>query len=157
MVEDGTHGKAKRRKRRDPSTGVRPAGVRAFIVPKSALECASRSAGASASKTAAREGRQEAGWAMEGSEAVTDPAVSARAKQGPEVRDPRWDWAEASIWTARMTMALENGVKGGKWFSLIDKALRPSTLEAAWEKVAANKGAAGVDGESVERFRARSS
>ena len=56
-----------------------------------------------------------------------------------------------------MTMALESGVKGGKWFSLIDKAIRPSTLEAAWEKVAANKGAAGVDGESVERFRARSS
>ena len=55
-----------------------------------------------------------------------------------------------------MTSALDNGVKGGKWFSLIDKAIRPSTLAVAWRKVAANKGAAGVDGESVERFAARS-
>ena len=55
-----------------------------------------------------------------------------------------------------MTSALDNGVKGGKWFSLIDKAVRPQTLDIAWRKVAANKGAAGVDGESVERFAARS-
>jgi len=55
-----------------------------------------------------------------------------------------------------MTSALEKGVKGGKWFSLIDKAIRPSTLDIAWRKVAANKGAAGVDGVSVERFAARS-
>ena len=55
-----------------------------------------------------------------------------------------------------MTSALENGVKGGKWFSLIDKAIRPATLDIAWRKVAANKGAAGVDGQSVERFSARS-
>ena len=55
-----------------------------------------------------------------------------------------------------MTSALDKGVKGGKWFSLIDKAVRPSTLEIAWRKVAANKGAAGVDGQSVERFAARS-
>jgi len=55
-----------------------------------------------------------------------------------------------------MTSALEKGVKGGKWFSLIDKAARPATLDIAWRKVAANKGAAGVDGQSVERFAARS-
>jgi RNA-directed DNA polymerase len=55
-----------------------------------------------------------------------------------------------------MTSALEKGVKGGKWFSLIDKAIRPSTLDIAWRKVAANKGAAGVDGVSVERFAAQS-
>ncbi len=54
-----------------------------------------------------------------------------------------------------MTSALDNGVKGGKWFSLIDKAVRPATLDIAWRKVAANKGAAGVDGQSVERFAAR--
>jgi hypothetical protein len=93
---------------------------------------------------------------MDGEEQMTGPAVPARAKQGPEARDPRWDWAEASIWTERMTSALDKGVKGGKWFSLIDKAVRPSTLEIAWRKVAANKGAAGADGQSVERFAARS-
>ena len=51
-----------------------------------------------------------------------------------------------------MVSALGNGVKGGKWFSLIDKVVRPATLEAAWRRVAGNKGAAGVDGQSVERL-----
>jgi RNA-directed DNA polymerase len=54
-----------------------------------------------------------------------------------------------------MLAALENGVKGGKWFSLIDKVYRVETLKAAWQKVAANGGAAGVDGQSVKRFAAR--
>jgi len=85
--------------------------------------------------------------------------VSAEAKQGTDVTggDPRqlW-WAEASIWTDRMVSALGNGVKGGKWFSLIDKVVRPATLEAAWRRVARNKGAAGVDGQSVERFARQS-
>ena len=62
---------------------------------------------------------------------------------------------EASIWTERMLAALENGVKGGKWFSLIDKVTRLQTLEIAWQKVAANKGSAGVDGQSVKRFGKR--
>ena len=51
-----------------------------------------------------------------------------------------------------MVSALVNGVKGGRWFSLIDKVTALATLEAAWEKVRANRGAAGVDGQSVERF-----
>jgi RNA-directed DNA polymerase len=55
-----------------------------------------------------------------------------------------------------MVLALGNGVRGGKWFSLIDKVIRPSTLEVAWQRVARNKGAAGVDGQSVERFAHRS-
>ncbi len=51
-----------------------------------------------------------------------------------------------------MVSALVNGVKGGRWFSLIDKVTAPATLAVAWEKVRANRGAAGVDGQSVERF-----
>lgn len=39
-----------------------------------------------------------------------------------------------------MLAALENGVKGGKWFSLIDKVYRKQTLRAAWQKVRANAG-----------------
>jgi RNA-directed DNA polymerase len=62
---------------------------------------------------------------------------------------------EASVWNERMLAALENGVKGGKWFSLIDKVYRAQTLKAAWQKVEANRGAAGVDGQSVERFAVR--
>jgi RNA-directed DNA polymerase len=53
-----------------------------------------------------------------------------------------------------MMAALVNGVKGGQWFSLIDKVYRPQTLKAAWQRVKANAGAAGVDGMSVERFEA---
>jgi len=77
-----------------------------------------------------------------------------RAKQGTEAR--RWWWMEASIWTDRMVSALVNGVTGGKWFSLVDKAERPASLEAAWRKVARNQGTAGVDGQSIERFAAQS-
>ena len=88
-------------------------------------------------------------------EQETVPGVPARATQGTEARDRQWWWAEASIWTERMVSALVNGVKGSKWFSLMDKAIRPATLEAAWRKVARNKGAAGVDGQSTERFEAQ--
>jgi RNA-directed DNA polymerase len=55
-----------------------------------------------------------------------------------------------------MVSALGNGVKGGKWFSLIDKVVRPTTLDIAWQRVARNKGAAGVDGQSLERFATQS-
>jgi RNA-directed DNA polymerase len=82
----------------------------------------------------------------------TASAVPERAKQETEARGREWWWAEASIWTQRMVSALVNGVKGDKWFSLIDKLVRPTTLEAAWRKVARNKGASGVDGQSIERF-----
>lgn len=51
-----------------------------------------------------------------------------------------------------MLEALERGVKGGKWFSLIDKIGREQTLAMAWEKVKSNAGAGGVDGMTVERF-----
>ena len=81
-------------------------------------------------------------------------AVPGTAKQGTDALDPRRGWAEASIWTERMVSALVNGVKGGKWFSMVDKAIRPTTLEAAWRKVERNKGAAGVDGQGIERFAA---
>ncbi len=51
-----------------------------------------------------------------------------------------------------MLTALEHGVKGGKWFSLIDKVHTESTLHAAFLRVAANKGAAGVDHVTVTMF-----
>jgi RNA-directed DNA polymerase len=54
-----------------------------------------------------------------------------------------------------MLSALENGVKTGTWYSLIDKVFAPKTLALAWTKVRANKGAAGVDGQSIERFAAK--
>ena len=82
--------------------------------------------------------------------------VPETATQGAEVRRRgQWWWTEASIWTERMVSALGNGVKGGKWYSLMDKVVRPTTLEVAWRKVARNQGAAGVDGQSIERFTAQ--
>jgi len=86
----------------------------------------------------------------------TVSGVPVTATQGTEAENQQWRWAEASIWTERMVSALVNGVKGGKWFSLVDKVIRPTTLDVAWQKVARNKGAAGVDGQSIERFAAQS-
>jgi RNA-directed DNA polymerase len=63
-----------------------------------------------------------------------------------------WSWTEPTVWTARMLAALEQGVKGGKWYSLIDKVQSETTLKAAFAQVAANQGAAGVDHVSVEHY-----
>ena len=59
---------------------------------------------------------------------------------------------EPKVWTERMLTALVQGVKGGKWFSLIDKIHPERTLRAAFSQVAANKGAAGVDHVTVTMF-----
>jgi len=56
-----------------------------------------------------------------------------------------------------MLAALDNGVKGGKWFSLIDKVYSEITLWLAWEQVQSNKGSAGIDQISVGRFEANAS
>lgn len=103
-----------------------------------------------------REGRQEGGNVKDESGQTQAPEVPAGAKQGAETQDRDWSWVEASVWTERMLSALVNGVKGNKWFSLIDKVERPTTLAAAWRKVASNGGAAGVDRQSIERFEAKS-
>jgi len=78
-------------------------------------------------------------------------AVPERATRAEETHD-RWSWVEPLVWTPRMLAALEQGVKGGKWYSLMDKLYAEDTLRAAYEKVAANKGAAGVDHVTVEEF-----
>ncbi len=83
----------------------------------------------------------------------TTPLV-LKAKQGEETVADKWPWVEACVWTERMLAALDNGVKGGKWFSLIDKVYALKTLEAAWRKVRGNNGSAGVDDISIERFDA---
>ena len=81
---------------------------------------------------------------------------AAKAKQGADAEeiDSIRSKAEATVWTDRMVSALIDGVKGGRWFSLIDKVWAPATLALAWTKVLANQGAAGGDGQSLERFAA---
>jgi RNA-directed DNA polymerase len=83
------------------------------------------------------------------------PVVPERATQGAETLGRDWSWVEATVWSERMLAALGNGVKGGRWFSLIDKVYRIETLKVAWQKVKGNAGAAGVDGQSVKQFEVR--
>lgn len=73
-------------------------------------------------------------------------------KQAGDTWFRKWGWVERSVWTDRMLEALEQGVKGGIWFSLIDKVYRPKTLYQAWLKVKANKGGVGTDHQSLEGF-----
>jgi RNA-directed DNA polymerase len=82
------------------------------------------------------------------------PAAVPEAKQAGEVR-ARWGWVEPRVWTERMLTALEVGVKGGKWFSLIDKVSAPRVLLRAFEQVKANGGAAGVDHQTIAMYEQR--
>lgn len=84
---------------------------------------------------------------------ITPPAVLL-AKQGGDVRD-RWSWTERAVWTDRMLTALEQGVKGDVWFTLIDKVWSERNLFASYRKVADNEGAPGVDHVTVEEFGQR--
>lgn len=51
-----------------------------------------------------------------------------------------------------MLEALEKGVKGGVWFSLMDKVYSLGNLRAAFASVKRNDGAAGVDRETIAQF-----
>ncbi len=75
------------------------------------------------------------------------------ARPTGEVR-ARWAWAEHTVWTDRMLTALERGVRGGVWFSLIDKVYSLSNLHAAFAKVKTNGGAAGCDHQTITMYEA---
>ena len=89
---------------------------------------------------------------MSGAKLRVDATPGAEA----QARTRQYPWVAAAVWTERMLSALVNGVKGGKWFSLMDKVYAATTLAVAWAKVRASKGAAGVDGQSISRFAAKS-
>lgn len=83
---------------------------------------------------------------------IQEPPTSVPvARQVGDVR-ARWAWTEECVWTERMLTALERGLKGGKWFSLIDKVYAPANLHAAFTKVKRNDGAPGVDHVTVGKF-----
>lgn len=77
--------------------------------------------------------------------------VPSGAKQAGEARS-RWLWVEPHVWTERMLTALEAGVKGGHWYSLIDKVYDPRNLNSAYQKVKRNQGSAGVDHVTIAQF-----
>ena len=74
-------------------------------------------------------------------------AVAATPKRAEEIA-----WIEASVWTPRMVEALQNGVKGGKWYSINDKVHKRENLQAAHQKVSRKKGTHGVDNISIRHF-----
>jgi len=93
---------------------------------------------------------------MQGSEDVTDrttePAAVLETAKTTGTIYARWAWVDAAVWTERMLTALENGVQGGKWYSLLDKVDSRTTLGRAFTQVKGNQGAAGVDYVTVEQF-----
>lgn len=84
----------------------------------------------------------------------TPPILAVKPQEGGEIRS-RWEWVESVVWTERMLAALETGVKGGKWFRLIDKVWGEKNLRSALEKVARNGGSAGIDRQSVRQVQER--
>lgn len=95
------------------------------------------------------------GFVMDSRPEDTPPSVSRHCgtKQGGDIR-ARWAWVEPAVWTERMLKALEEGVKGGVWFGLMDKVYSRANLAAAFQKVKANRGGAGVDRMSIPGFEA---
>lgn len=87
-------------------------------------------------------------------ERETRPVVVHQAKRAGEAHR-RWPWAEPAVWTERMLTALEKGVQGGRWYSLMDKVASEETLRAAFWRVRRNKGAAGVDHVTVKQYEKR--
>lgn len=86
----------------------------------------------------------------------TSAEVSEKTKQAEEaplwLRERLQRIAEPCVWTERMLTALVEGVKGGRWFSLMDKVYARRTLNRAWERVRSKGKAAGVDRQSVAFF-----
>lgn len=82
------------------------------------------------------------------------PASVPRVGETKQAGDAhaRFAWAEPCVWTKPMLAALEKGVKGGKWFSLMDKVYSPENLRASFTRVKCNQGSAGVDHQTVEHF-----
>jgi RNA-directed DNA polymerase len=95
---------------------------------------------------------QEDGCVMATPREKQPSAVPAMAQQDGSALGRLCLWAELSVWTLRMLAALVQGVKGGKWFRLIDKVWSERNLRASYDKVAVNKGAPGVDHVTVEEF-----
>lgn len=82
------------------------------------------------------------------------PAIvsgATQAKQAGEARPPGW-WIERSVWTDRMLTRLAQSGPTTVWFGLWDKVCAPRNLQAAFRAVWRNRGAPGVDGQTVQEF-----
>jgi RNA-directed DNA polymerase len=79
---------------------------------------------------------------------ATVPFGATPAGQPPSVTE----WANRVVWTDRMLDALQKGVRGGKWHTLRDKVFSSDNLFSASQSVLGNRGASGVDHQTVEQF-----
>lgn len=92
---------------------------------------------------------------------MTDATPEQQPTTVPERATPvgavraRWAWAAREVWTERMLTTLEQGVRGGRWHTLMDKVYALPTLRAAFARVKANRGAPGVDHVTVAIYEAR--
>jgi RNA-directed DNA polymerase len=64
----------------------------------------------------------------------TPVTVPFQAKQAGETSSIA-QWAHPKVWTERMLATLEQGVKGGKWHTLIDKVFDQRNLFFSAHKV----------------------
>ena len=82
----------------------------------------------------------EGGWREKEGEKSKGVEVDSSLSERPEHQRPRRlaDWI--------------NPTGERKVHSLIDKVYKRKNLEMAWERVRANRGSGGVDGESIEAF-----
>jgi len=58
---------------------------------------------------------------------ATVPFGATPAGQPPSVTE----WANRVVWNERMLDALQSGVRGGKWHTLMDKVYKPLNLYEA--------------------------
>jgi RNA-directed DNA polymerase len=75
-----------------------------------------------------------------------------QAGEEPTKKPQRLTLASSAVWTPRMLETLERGIKGGRWYSLIDKVYEETTLWFAAQEVIRNGGAAGVDHRSTQQL-----
>jgi RNA-directed DNA polymerase len=91
---------------------------------------------------------------------MTEPTEHQPARV-PETANPagaiwtRWDWVAPTVWTERMLTTLEEGIRGGCWYSLIDKISSERHLHYSAQRVLGNGGAPGVDHVTTEQFDER--
>jgi RNA-directed DNA polymerase len=101
---------------------------------------------------------QESGGAktMTADEEIRLAAVTgaSQPKQAGNIHD-RWWWIEQRVWTERMLTRLEASEPTTVWYGLWDKVISERNLQAAFWAVWRNRGAPGVDGQSVTQFEAQ--
>lgn len=77
--------------------------------------------------------------------------VVATPKQAGGLRE-RLSKESNAVWTDRMLETLERGIKGGVWYSLIDKVFDTRHLRIGAWQVIRNEGAPGIDHRSCEQL-----